>query len=570
MPTTLLQQLFSRPLVQRSFLPLILLVGGWFAYANWFYLDDAYIAFRYAWHFAQGHGLVWYPGSQVYGYTNFLFTLLIGLLMKTGLSAEAASSLLSLPAYLGVLILTYHMGGRWLGSHAAGVISSLALATHLTMNGYATSGLETSLQTFLILLAYHSIFLAIEQQEDARWRWLAGAFSMAAMLVRLDSAVLLAAPLACYALVRVHACLRKETSWPQFLLSGVQIAALPVLGLSLMFAFCHSMYGQLLPNSFYVKVHDEWQMANGLRYLMSFLFYQELMPFFLALLAFGFWASAKFSMRFHLPLLVLFAAMICWLAYLLYVGGDFMQFRFMVPLLPLMTLFLCAVIMRFAREDNRDFFALMLVAFLLYGNVVQRNYFTAERSTDATGIESFDLMKSHVMAKDISWLIAGQMLGKLFYSGSAQDVKIAVTAAGAISYGSKLPVMDMLGLNTRAVVDHAMPHMPGKPGHAIKASFDFILHEQVHLLVGHPNFLRYHDNRYTCLPINSVMVHHDVERPLIFIPMINNYYLPAFYLKPHPAIEALLQSGDMLTLEEIRGKINCDFIFPPPTYKNIL
>ena len=42
--------------------------------------DDAYISFRYARHLADGHGLVWNVGERVEGYTNFLWTLLLGLL----------------------------------------------------------------------------------------------------------------------------------------------------------------------------------------------------------------------------------------------------------------------------------------------------------------------------------------------------------------------------------------------------------------------------------------------------------------------------------------------------------
>jgi hypothetical protein len=37
-----------------------------------FTVEDAYISFRYARNFVQGHGLVFNPGERVEGYTNFL------------------------------------------------------------------------------------------------------------------------------------------------------------------------------------------------------------------------------------------------------------------------------------------------------------------------------------------------------------------------------------------------------------------------------------------------------------------------------------------------------------------
>ena len=40
-------------------------------------LDDAYISYRYALNFVQGHGLVYNPGEPVEGYTNFLWTIFI-------------------------------------------------------------------------------------------------------------------------------------------------------------------------------------------------------------------------------------------------------------------------------------------------------------------------------------------------------------------------------------------------------------------------------------------------------------------------------------------------------------
>src|SRR4051812_8768436 len=44
-----------------------------------FTIDDAYISFRYARNFAHGDGLVYNLGERVEGYTNFLWTVILGL-----------------------------------------------------------------------------------------------------------------------------------------------------------------------------------------------------------------------------------------------------------------------------------------------------------------------------------------------------------------------------------------------------------------------------------------------------------------------------------------------------------
>src|SRR5438094_320890 len=41
-------------------------------------VDDAYISFQYARHFAHGEGLVYNVGERVEGYTNFLWVIMLG------------------------------------------------------------------------------------------------------------------------------------------------------------------------------------------------------------------------------------------------------------------------------------------------------------------------------------------------------------------------------------------------------------------------------------------------------------------------------------------------------------
>ena len=54
-----------------------------FVYTAWvqrFFLDDAFISFRYAANLVQGHGLVWNPGElPVEGFTNLLWVLIMAI-----------------------------------------------------------------------------------------------------------------------------------------------------------------------------------------------------------------------------------------------------------------------------------------------------------------------------------------------------------------------------------------------------------------------------------------------------------------------------------------------------------
>lgn len=247
-------------------LGLVLCLGAWFAYANHFIMDDAYISFRYAKHFAEGKGLVWYPGSDEFGYTNFLFTLMIGVLMKLGFAAETAAFMISVPAYLGTLLLVFSLAIRLTGTMVPAVLIGVALATNHTFSAYATSGLETSLQAFLVLAAYSQCIRWHQSACDAALSRM-GVFATLALLTRLDSALLL---LPAYGFC-VWWLWKKDGHqtpllriWESPLLLP---SIIPVSAVFSLLAFCAAYYGYALPNSFYAKINVGGHLLDG--YLIS-------------------------------------------------------------------------------------------------------------------------------------------------------------------------------------------------------------------------------------------------------------------------------------------------------------
>ena len=57
-------------------------------------VDDAYISYRYARNLARGLGLVYNEGERIEGYTNFLWTVLLGAGIKLGLDPESFAKVL--------------------------------------------------------------------------------------------------------------------------------------------------------------------------------------------------------------------------------------------------------------------------------------------------------------------------------------------------------------------------------------------------------------------------------------------------------------------------------------------
>jgi len=129
------------------------------AFLNRFVQDDAFISFRYARNLVRGNGLTWNPGERVEGYTNFLWTLLLAVPFALGLDPVAFSEALGLVCFAGTLLSTFLLARRLLGSDERALLPLLLLGTNYTFLCYATGGLETQMQAFLVTEAARRIVL---------------------------------------------------------------------------------------------------------------------------------------------------------------------------------------------------------------------------------------------------------------------------------------------------------------------------------------------------------------------------------------------------------------------------
>src|SRR5207253_1721864 len=87
----------------------------------------------------------------------------------------------------------------------------------------------------------------------------------------------------------------------------------------------------LLPNTFYAKASSLNSYIDGLNYVYYFFRYYWLPPLLLIPLL----TPRRFSQKFNYGLLLSLSVTVLWLLYVIKVGGDFMEFRFIVPVMPL-------------------------------------------------------------------------------------------------------------------------------------------------------------------------------------------------------------------------------------------
>ncbi|MBI1797672.1 MAG: hypothetical protein HYR74_11565 [Candidatus Eisenbacteria bacterium] len=299
------------------------------AWINRFVQDDAFIVFRYAQHLAAGIGPVFNPGERVEGYTCPLFMVLVAAAMHGGMDPVVAAQTIGFMACLGSLLGAFALARRLGCDRAQAWLAVVLLGTNYTFSAYATGGLETQLQTALATL---SLVIGAGALTQPRPRAAALAafstFAGLAVLTRLDSA-LLVTPIALVLLAHARG-------------RSAALAALIVPGALLVGAWLvweSRYYGTLLPNTFHAKVGAHASWARGLFYLFQFVTSYWLEA--VLVLALWVWRDGLAGGR---PARVLLGTLALWLAYLVAIGGDFMEFRMLVPALPIGAWFLARAI----------------------------------------------------------------------------------------------------------------------------------------------------------------------------------------------------------------------------------
>ena len=222
----------------------------WHALQYGFVTDDAFISFVFSRNFAEHGELVFNPGlPPVEGYTNFLWTFLLGLLAFIGIPLEPASIALGIGFGLGGLWMSFRITERILGrGHPLAAVPALLLACSAGYACWSSGGLETQLYTFLVAAALDA-YLAADDEPRAFRR--VGIFLALASMTRPEGPLLVA-------LVGAHRLGRNllvERRWKPT--QDELLAAAWFLGLwAPWFLWRWWYYGWPFPNTYYVKATD--------------------------------------------------------------------------------------------------------------------------------------------------------------------------------------------------------------------------------------------------------------------------------------------------------------------------
>ena len=130
-------------------LVLALARAAWLAWV----CDDAFLSLRYAQNLVAGAGLVFNPGEWVEGYTNFLWTFLLGVWGKLGGDIPLAGLFGNLACFVLALIASQAAVRRAAPAAVLVPFAAIALAASRPFYTFASSGLETMPAALCIAVA---------------------------------------------------------------------------------------------------------------------------------------------------------------------------------------------------------------------------------------------------------------------------------------------------------------------------------------------------------------------------------------------------------------------------------
>jgi len=405
-------------------------VAGALVFVRWI-PDDAYISFRYARNFARGMGLVFNPGERVEGYSNFLWTLVLGLLNRLGIDIVGAAVVLSAAAALGTVWVSLRLFDDVAREHAAGgpvprpplLAAALLLIVSLPMVFWATSGLETFAAAFFLVLGATLHVEAVARNRPSLHAPSIAAFLAVALLRPEGVMFLVVNSVFLYARYRRH--------WPRSAAGTLIGAAVVVIALALA---RWSYYHAIVPNTYWAKPSTTWgytePLRNGVRYLVRYSIVSGLAPL-LPLAVVALVRPRGASSRY------LGALLAAQLAFIVWVGGDVLRFdRFTVAGHPLLVALMLSGALSLGVARRRWLGALVACAVVATLSVT---VVRIGRAHDKYCMHDF--MQSRF--DRTLGLALGQML--------PADATIAFNEMGAVPYYADRVTYDIIGLTDATV-----------------------------------------------------------------------------------------------------------------------
>lgn len=405
------------------------------AYYLPFISDDALISLQYSDRFLDGKGITWTDGQRVEGYSNLLWVLLVAFLGVFKIDLIVAARLLGVASIGTIIVSIVYLSTR--SKRPRSLLSAAIALLFLTLAGpvaaWSIGGLEQPLVAGLVAVAIALIIPLFENGElQARRLHLISLCLGLICITRPDGPLYTAAFVLALLIVRG---INRTT-----LATAARLSMYPAILYAAQLVFRLFYYGTWVPNAAFIKIIPSGHhYANGLFYMWRSL--DALSPFSYAALILI--VLLLFVKHTRPKAVLLSITTFAWLAYMAFIGGDYCPaWRHIVPVVALLAIVMEEGVFylweRFHARAARIAIVAIL-AIMLPGFVY--NQFSDEQNK---------------LAKTERWEWHGRVIGLMLREAfESEQPLFAMTAAGCLPYYSKLPSIDMLGLN-----DYYIPRNP--------------------------------------------------------------------------------------------------------------
>jgi len=393
--------------------------------------DDAFISLRYAQRLLEGHGLTWTDGPPVEGYSNLLWILGCALLGALGIDLVDTPVVLGISSAIATIAaVVYAFPPRSWSQSLPGFAAAMFIALAGPIGLWAVAGLEGCLVG--ALLAWAIVLLRpLVDGSSTGWKSivLPGIPLAFLCLTRPDGPVLVVAMCA-FLLMRARS---REAAF-----RSIAVGVLPGLVTLGQIAFRLAYYGDWLPNTARAKVaFTAARLNDGIGCVASAGFS-----------SYALWVPATFALyvawrdQARRPrILLLVTLFVVWTAYSATVTCQAFGYRMLIP---------CYVLLAFLVAESLDWlqdrsatirgvaWVTTLALLVVFGRAQQRDK---------------NIAMAHWRNPPVA-VMASTVGTTLRHAFEERDPLVAVDAAGAIPYFSRLRSIDMLGLNDAHIARH--------------------------------------------------------------------------------------------------------------------
>jgi arabinofuranosyltransferase len=414
--------------------------------------DDTFITLRYVKNILAGNGAVFNPGERVEGYTSFLWTFILVLCGLCKIDIVDASQylsvffgVLSIPALYVLIRTVLHKeipenNKTDIFTIICSFIPSFMLAATGAFYYWSVSGMETSLFVLLLICSMYFSFTSGDKSKNIMWL---AVFMMLSCLTRPEGYLFAVFFIIKLLIQRIQ----KKQDVSPWHLTGYEKIALMIFAIPLLshFLFRFLYYGYLLPNTFYAKTSFSTEnLHTGWLYMAAFC--KEYLGYG-ALLVIP--AAGFFHRNTQKTVLYLYALVITYSVYVIYIGGDVLSLsRFWLPVIPFVYVLTAIAIAVLHKNPSRKFRSAAFVLLAVLAALTTYNYASNKEIVESVAKREKGLVAQFQLNADI--------INRLSEKKN-RTITVAVSTIGALSYYTDAIIIDMLGLTDAEIAHHPKP-----------------------------------------------------------------------------------------------------------------